>query len=230
MTTSPKVAGMMTRLYIYVSIFILVLLCATGVQAQTVVNFTVSDTPDNQLWYNGTWSVQLIPAQGNPDQTRNFRIISGGGSTAAQNGALSTTGTASVSLPANANIAPTGTVWQFTVCPGATSGCFQQSVTVSTSSPQTLTITPPSIRISLLNPSGQQSTYSRNEISAAAFESHFLELGTSVGTPVFLVCNAVSGSTCTNWIQNGVGTVGPAGTPVQTQVNNGGSPNQFGGA
>src|SRR5690349_18995153 len=112
----------------------LMLLWAASAFGQTTVNLTVTDTPDNQTWNNGTWSVKLQPAAGNLSQTNSFTLLSGGGSLAAQSGSLSGTATAAISLPANANIAPTSN-WQFTVCPQPSNNaaCFQQSVTVSTS-------------------------------------------------------------------------------------------------
>src|SRR5215475_6757298 len=121
-------------------LFILLLVLVPIAQGQTTVNLTVSDTPDAQTWNNGTWAVQLIG--GSPGQTSPFTITSGGGSLANQNGTLSGTGTASMSLPATANIAPANTKWQFYVCSQQGTACFQSNVVVSTSSPQTLTLNP----------------------------------------------------------------------------------------
>lgn len=168
------------------------LFIAVGAQAQTTVNLTVTDTPDNQAWASGTWAVQLQPAPGSLSQTRTF-ILTGGGSLSPQSGALSGTGTASITLPANANIGPAST-WQFTVCPQASSGCFQQGVTVTTSSPQTLNITPPSIRINLAIATPPVSAYTTAEVTNAVLGSTFFLIGTG---PQF--CNAVSNGTCTAW-------------------------------
>src|SRR5690242_7077063 len=192
---------MKTMLYKFVLIFGIVLLCAFAASGQTVVNLTVTDTPDNQTWNNGTWSVKLQPAAGNLSQTNSFTLLSGGGSLAAQSGSLSGTATAAISLPANANIAPTSN-WQFTVCPQPSNNaaCFQQSVTVSTSSPQTLNITPPSIRINLATATPPVSAYATGEISAAVGGSQFYLIGTGIQ-----VCSVVSGSTCTTWAGTGGG-------------------------
>src|SRR5262249_16062298 len=95
-------------------LLILFRLLAIPCFGQTTVNLTVQDTPYNQLWNNGTWAVKLVPS-GNSPFTRTFTITSGGGSVANQTGSLSGTATASMSLPPNANIAPAGSSWQFTV-------------------------------------------------------------------------------------------------------------------
>jgi hypothetical protein len=189
-------------------LLLLLMLCLTGAVSalsQTTVNLTVQDTPDNQLWANGTWAVQLQQGAGNSDQTRTFTILSGGGSLANQSGSLSGTATASIVLPANANIGPGGTKWQFTVCPQASASCFQQSVTVSTSSPQTLAINPPSIRINLATATPPISAYATGEISGAVIGSQFYLLGTGIQ-----VCSAVSGNTCTTWTAGGgISSAGP---------------------
>jgi hypothetical protein len=126
----------MRKLLLLLAIALLPVLC----EAQTTVNLTVQDTAGT-LWL-GPWSVSLKPPPALPPGT-GLTIISGGGSVAAQSGTLSS-GTASISLPANANIAPQGSLWYFTVCFSTTGNCFSQLVTVSTSSPQSITITPPS--------------------------------------------------------------------------------------
>lgn len=190
---------MIKRISILIAAYLFIVAVACS---QTTVNLTVTDTPDNQTWNNGTWSVQLQPAPGSLSQTRSF-TLTGGGSTAAQSGSLSGTGTASITLPANANIGPSS-VWQFTVCPQATAACFQQSVTVSTSSPQTLNINPPSIRISL-PPNASPApvlAYATGEIASASLGSTFWLIGTGQQQ-----CSAVSGSTCTTWTSGGGGGV-----------------------
>lgn len=190
---------MVKHLYKFVPILIFVLLCTISVSAQTTVNLTVTDTPDNQTWNNGTWSVQLQPASGNLSGTRTFTLISGGGSLSNQSGSLSSTGTASISLPANANIGPV-TVWQFPVCPQASANCFQQSVTVSTSSPQALSITPASIRINMASATPPISAYTTGEIQGAALGSQFYLIGTGEQ-----FCTAVSGNNCSTWASNSGG-------------------------
>ena len=199
-------------------LFLLTLLLfgtAFPVLSQTTVNLSVVDTPDSQAWNSGTWSVKLQPPAGNLSQTNTFTLLSGGGSLAAQSGTLSGTGTASMSLPANANIGPNGTVWQFTVCPQASAGCFQQSVTVSTSSPQTLALNPPSIRINLTTATPPISAYATGEISGAVIGSQFYLLGTGIQ-----VCSATTGNTCTTWTASGGGGGLPSGGNVGQVVVN----------
>src|SRR6267142_4188664 len=174
--------------------FIVCVLMGVSAFAQTTVNLTVTDTPDKQLWANGTWSVKLQQAAGNLSQTNSFTLLTGGGSLAAQSGALSGTATAAISLPANANIGPGGTVWQFTVCPQATASCFQQSVTVSVSSPQTLSITPPSIRINLSGATPPITAYATGEITGATLGSQFYLIGSGQQ-----FCTVVVGGVCTTW-------------------------------
>lgn len=135
-TLRATVASAVLRLFI-----VCVLLSLFGVEAkaQTTVNLTVQDG-GGTLW-NGPWTVSILPPSGVvPPPTPT--IISGGGSLTTQTGTLSA-GTASISLPANTNIAPSGTHWLFNVCFNATGPCFSQQVTVSLSSPQSLTLTPP---------------------------------------------------------------------------------------
>jgi hypothetical protein len=193
MTLNPKVGKISRCIYILVAVCLCVSVCVPTSYGQTTVNLSVSDLPDGQTWNNGTWTVQLQPGPGNLSQTRSFTLQSGGGSLANQSGSLSGTGTAVISLPANANISPT-TFWQFTVCPQASSGCFQQSVTVTVSSPQTLTINPPSVRINLATATPPVSAYATGEISSAVLGSQFFLIGTGQQ-----FCSAVSGNTCTTW-------------------------------
>ena len=174
------------------------LLWAASAFSQTTVNLTVTDTPDNQLWTNGTWAVKLQQAAGNSSQTNTFTLLTGGGSLAAQSGTLSASATASISLPPNANIGPGGTTWQFTVCPQASAACFQQSVTVTVATPQTLNLTPPSIRINLATATPPVSAYSTGEINGATLGSQFMLIGTGQQ-----FCTAVTGNTCTTWAAGG---------------------------
>lgn len=159
--------------------------------AQTTVNLTVQDTPDNQTWNNGTWSAVLAP----PGLAQGASIISGGGSLSPQSGSLSGTGTASMSLPANTNIAPNGTTWAFTVCPQATSPCVTMNLTVSSSSPMSATLTPPSIRLS----SGLGvSAYSSTEVSGGLGTQYY-----DLTAGAIKVCTAFSAGACTTWTASG---------------------------
>lgn len=172
---------------------LLLLLLPALLQAQTTVNLSVTDTPDNQTWNNGTWTVKLIQNPAFNFTGSGFTLLSGGGSLGGQTGTLSGAGTASISLPANANIAPQS-LWQFTVCPQASAQCFQQNVTVSTSSPQTLNMTPPSIRINLTTAAPPVSLYATGEVTQAVLGSQFFLIGTGQQ-----FCTAVTGTTCNTW-------------------------------
>lgn len=178
---------------------LLLLFVGTPTFCQTTVNLSVTDTPDNQTWNNGTWTVQLVNA-GNPGQSSAFTLLSGGGSVANQSGTLSGTGTASMSLPANVNIGPGGTKWQFVVCPQASAGCFISNVTIGTSSPQTVALTPPSIRINLTTATPPVSLYATGEVTQAVLGSQFFLIGTGQQ-----FCTAVTGTSCNTWGGSGGG-------------------------
>jgi len=179
-------------------VFGLFLYLAPCVSGQTTVNLTVSDTPDAQTWNSGTWTAVLQMRPGSPPPTGGFVVVSGGGSVSSQRGSLSSSGTASISLPANANINPSQTQWALTVCPQATYSCYQSFVTVSTSSPQALTISPPSIRINYQNSTPPVVAYTDTEVVGASLGSVYYN--TTSGTQ--RVCglplctwSALSGST-----------------------------------
>lgn len=191
----------------------LLLLLAPACFGQTTVNLSVTDTPDNQTWNNGTWTVKLIGTT--PGQTSQFSILSGGGSLAVQTGSLSSTGTASMSLPANANIAPTS-IWQFSVCSQQGTACSNANITITTSSPQSVTISPPSIRVPAIPNLPPIVVYTTTEISSASLGSQITVVGSTPTTPALQSCTAVSGTTCTTWSAAG-GT--PSNSPItQAQV------------
>lgn len=203
LTLRATVASAVLRLFVVC----LLLGFASSLYAQTTVNLTVQDTPDNQTWNNGTWTVKLQIAPGQPPPAGPFTIISGGGSVASQNGTLSATGTASFTLPANSNIAPANSVWVFNVCAQGSGGCFSANITVTTSSPQTVTISPPSPRVNLTTTAPPISLYSTTEAVGAAIGSQFYLIGTGIQA-----CSAVSGNLCTTWASSGGG--GSAGTQL----------------
>lgn len=181
--------------------------------AQTTVNVTVQDTPDNQTWNNGSWSVRLVPGPG--AQPGPFTITSGGGSVASQSGSLSGSGTGSISLPANANIVPALSLWSFTFCPLAnTQGsaqCFSQSIVVNVSSPQSYTATPPSPRLA----SGPfTSAYSSGEVRGGLGTTYY-----DLTAGGLKYCSIFSGNACTTWtLISGSGGTGCTLTGVQYGV------------
>lgn len=135
-TLRATVASAVLRLFI---IGLLFALLGAGAQAQTTVNLTVQDT-NSTLW-TGPWTVSILPPSGIVPPPVPV-LLSGGGSLATQSGTLSA-GTATISIPANSNIAPQNTHWLFNVCFNAGGPCFSQLVTISVSSPVSLTLTPP---------------------------------------------------------------------------------------
>jgi hypothetical protein len=190
----------MRKLLILLTVLSALLFCEP-LYAQTTVNLTVLDTPDAQTWNNGTWAVRILPQGFQQTGT----ITSGGGSLNPQNGALSGTGTASMSLPANQNIAPVGSSWAFTVCPQASpSQCFTQNVIVTTSSPQAVLLQPPSPRVSA---GATTLAYSSTEVSGGLGTTYYdLTAGASK------TCTAYSSGACTTWSSSGGGAPsGPAG-------------------
>src|ERR1700704_1100487 len=155
-------------------VILLLLLCLLPAltSAQTTINLTVQDT--GGLTWTGSWRVSLNPPT-NFGFNTTYTVTSGGGSTSPQSGTLSGSGTATIVLPANANIAPVGTIWVFTVCPSI-GACFSQLVTVVTSSPQTLNITPPPAVVpasggSSVSPNGTASIPGEPGVTAVPFRT-----------------------------------------------------------
>jgi len=124
----------------------ILLMVGTTIAQTTNVTLQVTDA-DAQTWNNGTWSVILIPSAG---ITGPF-FISGTATPVPnqqQAGFLNGSGSAAITLNSSNLISPGGTQWQFTVCPNATSTCFTQAVSIQGAT-QSLTLTPPAIRINL---------------------------------------------------------------------------------
>lgn len=101
----------------------------------TTVNVQVTDS-SGQVWANGTVSAQLQTSFG---QLLNVPAVQS---------ALSSNGSASLSLTPNISINPAGSQWLLTVCPAATAPCFSQPVTISGST-QNVSVSPPPIVLNL---------------------------------------------------------------------------------
>lgn len=131
------------RLLVLFLLSFLVPLFAKAQTQTTSVTISVADTPDGQVWANGSYSTTLVvPTLGNSNGVR----LPG------PTGALDASGHATFSLTSVNDITyPAGGVWQVTVCPQM--GCEVASFGAALSSPQVLgtsqsyTITPPSFRI-----------------------------------------------------------------------------------
>lgn len=113
-------------------VFILLLSSYASAQFGTV-SATITDGA-GQTFNNGTYKVELVPAFGfgNPVRTDTGLPV-----TPTQvSGVLDGTGSfAGVVLTRTDFIGPAGSLWKFTVCPDATSGCFSYTTTITTAAP-----------------------------------------------------------------------------------------------
>lgn len=101
---------------------IFLVLFASGIAlGQTAVTATLTDS-DSQTWNNGTWTASLISPVGKPNGCTTAFTVSG---------TMSGSGVLTGSLCDNSLISPTGSLWQFTLCPNASSGCSVVSTAVS---------------------------------------------------------------------------------------------------
>lgn len=138
---------------------LLISMASTLVGAQTTtVSLNVTDA-DAQPWNNGTWSVVLVPSPG----------VTGGpyymlGTVTPvpnqlQSGTLNGSANATITLTPNASIAPSNSVWRFTVCSGTNpTTCYVSSQTIMGAS-QAVNLVPSGIRIQLANPIYSYSLY-----------------------------------------------------------------------
>lgn len=121
----------------HLRLLLLLLLLGEAVGQTTTVTLTVTDTPDNQTWNNGTYTATYVPpALTNPNLLPTTQVVTG---------TLSGTGTASPVLASNTVVQ--GSQWRFTVCPQASSSCFQSAPVTLVGPTQTVALTPPSVRI-----------------------------------------------------------------------------------
>jgi hypothetical protein len=108
-------------------LLILVLLSATLSTAQmTSVTATVVD-PAAQPYANGVWTIQFHPNGFDPT----FYKLNGASFTQQYAGSFDNTGLLVESLPDNSVITPSGSTWDFTVCPNASMPCTTISIPVS---------------------------------------------------------------------------------------------------
>jgi hypothetical protein len=201
-TLRSTVAGVTVKLFIFC---LLLAVLALGAFAQTT-NITLQVTDlGGQSWNNGTWSVVLSSPPGASQYGPPF-YMAGTTTTVpnqSQSGALGATGSASITLTQNAVIAPSLSQWKFQVCPQATSGCFSQFVTITSSTG--VTLTPPAISIAA---GPGTSVYALSEISSAVLGSTTYLIGTGSQ-----ICTVVSGGACTTWTASGGGLTPVASLP-----------------
>lgn len=195
-----------------ISLFIL--LCASLGWSQTTVNVTVTDG-DGQNWNNGSFAIQLVNAPSKPPGPWN--TLAGVPVSSAQTiGAISSSGTFSVALQPNANLAPAGSVYNMTVCAQSVpTPCLTQQIAVSVSSPQNLTFTPSPIRIGMNTPPypSYVAAYADTEVSGALPGQIYYNLTTA----------ATRQWTGSAWAGLTGSSSGAGGTTGQTQVNSGGA-------
>src|SRR5258706_685631 len=190
-----------------ISLMVLILLgvaASAGAQS-TTLSGTVTDTPDGQLWLNGKITGTFVPNSQYPI----FANYSWTGGTLpfTVTGALTGTGTYSISVPSNSAITPINSQWSFQLCPQGSGSCVTFANVTVTGATQTLNFAPSSIRINLSTATPPISAYADAEIVGAVIGSQYYSL-TAAGNRV---CQAVSGNTCTTW--GAAGGVSPNSLP-----------------
>jgi len=115
------------------SVLMLVAFTSPAWGQSTSVTATITDS-DSLVWANGSYSIQFVPVPG----VVGPYSWTGGTLTKSFSGTLNSSGVLSISLPDNTTITPPGTQWNFTICPNATTGCFNVTTSISGAS-QSLT-------------------------------------------------------------------------------------------
>jgi hypothetical protein len=87
----------------------------------SAVTATITDA-DAQTWNNGTFSAIFVPVPGTSSSIYN---VNGASFTQQVTGTMNGSGVISVTLTDLSTITPTGGQWQFTICPNASSACYQ---------------------------------------------------------------------------------------------------------
>lgn len=208
LTLRATVASAVLRLFIVG----ILLFFASVAQAQTTsVTLQVTDL-GGQAWNLGTWSVVLVSKQGAVPFGPPFNIPgSGPVPNQFQTGNFDATGTATMVLTQNSAIVPTQSQWRFTVCPQATSPCFDQAFIIAGAT-QSISPTPPAISVSC---GAQTKAYSDSEVLCQQGGFYY---GLTLNQ-IRLCTSSVLPNTCLTWIGS-AGTAAAGGIPIQTQVNN----------
>jgi hypothetical protein len=176
--------------------------CAVSAQGQsTTVSGTVTDA-GSQAWFGGTYSFQLVPNPNFPNIAQ--YTWTGGALQQTIAGTLNGSGAYSQSVPSNTAISPQGSKWKLTVCPLATSSCFDATNTTISGGTQTLNVTPPVIAINLTSPGPFTRAYSDTEIVSAVVAAQYYNLTTQLER----ICNTVVVQSCTVWANVGSGAGG----------------------
>jgi hypothetical protein len=158
---------------------LLLLLSASAFAQSTTVSGTVTDTPDGQAWFNGTYSFVFRTSPSNPSGQYFWNGVPFSSSQTIA-GQLDGSAHYSVSVPSNTSITPAGSTWDLTVCPLATATCFTvQSVSI-TGTTQTVSPTPPSIRINLSSPPQNPRAYQDGELVNGALGQTYFNITSTV--------------------------------------------------
>jgi hypothetical protein len=170
---------------------IILLFSSFAFAQSTTVSGTITDTPDGQAWFGGTYSFVFRVSPSNP--TAQY-FWNGVPFSSAQTiaGALDGSAHYSVSVPSSTSITPAGSTWDVTFCPLATAACLTvQSVSV-TGTTQTFSPSPPSVRINMGSPAPNTRAYRDGELVNGALGQSYFNV-----TDTFIhVCNILP---CTVW-------------------------------
>lgn len=183
----------------------------------TAVSLNVTDA-DGQTWNNGTWSVTLVPT---PGATGGPYFIMGTVTPVPnqlQSGTLDGSGNVSLTLTPNTSIAPSKSLWRFTVCSGTNPTVCSISLQTITGASQSVNLVPDAIRIQLVNPIYNYQLYQDVETVGAMNGSLYWNLSSSVFRQF---ANGVWSN-----LSGGGGGGTPGGANLQMQFNNSGA---FGG-
>jgi hypothetical protein len=96
----------------------------------TTVGATITDS-DGNAWQGGSYQISFVPNSNTPSPQS---YIWSGGNLQQNNlfkGTLSNIGVFTVVIPSNTSITPSGSQWQFTICPNATTGCVSVTQAVT---------------------------------------------------------------------------------------------------
>jgi hypothetical protein len=199
------------KLKLSIAFLILLAVASCADSQSTTLSGTVTDL-GGQSWNSGTYAFSFVT---NPAYPAANYTWTGGTLQTSFTGALSSSGTYSVSLPSNSAISPIGTMWSATFCPLATSPCFTTQNFIVQGTTQTFNVTPPAIAINLVNPpSSIMRSYSDGEIIAAVIASQYYNLAAQT----LRICQAVSGQTCTTWANVGTGGGGSMTWPSNAGI------------
>lgn len=171
----------------------------------TSVTLNVADA-GGQQWANGSYRITFLPNPQYPGATYTWT----GGAfdpTTVYSGTLNGSGSATFSIPSNSAITPLGTNWSLSVCPFATSPCFQSTVSINGTT-QTISPTPAAISI---NAAPGAVAYTDAEVKAGLGGLYY-----NSGMQLLRLCIVSSGGLCTSWVNVGGG--GPGGVPRLDQV------------